>query len=324
MPDPLPLTLDTQTFYLCARDAQTVLTQQEQTVTKTALRRAQREIMQATWRTADALSELGEKEFGTVNSPHFKGDTKVQAFFDIMLAAFRLSPPHDPTASARIAADAGDATALARIAETTRLNVKLYKGRTQRDYRLEDYRRCLRHIQPMLKLLWNGLTRDGLVLADVAASSSSASIGGYVDPPWYQLLQIRLAYNFRKFWEEGEVRGPIHLNLKLLVNDERTLARTLIHEATHKFGRTNDVAYYKKTSAPDLITKMAKTRLEATPGLDEEVQKVLKANTLDGCVREASSTETGKVPHKMTPEEALNNADSHAYFITWMAEHVSL
>ena len=43
--------------------------------------------------TGKALSELGNKEFGTVNSQYFKeGETKVQAFFDIMLAAFRLPP----------------------------------------------------------------------------------------------------------------------------------------------------------------------------------------------------------------------------------------
>lgn len=310
MPEPLRLTLGTQTFYLCARDDKTELTDEEVTATKTALRRAQREILEATRLTGKALSELGDKEFGTVNSPYFKGKTKVQAFFDIMLAAFRLPPPDDPTMSA----------------------VKR-KAISQREYKLEDYRRCLRHIQPMLKLLLVGLTRNDLVLADLEASVYAKpiadTIGGYVDPPWYQKLAIRWASNFRKFWEEGEVRGPIHLNLTLLQNDEPTLARTLIHEATHKFGRTNDVAYYDKHSAPKLITKMAEMRAMLAqpppndPNMNADALKARIQRGLERVVETAGAGITGKRPEEMTAIEALNNADSHAYFITWMVTHVS-
>jgi hypothetical protein len=119
------------------------------------------------------------------------------------------------------------------------------------------------------------------------------------------------------------------LNLTKLQNDEAGLTRTLIHEATHKFGRTNDVAYYDESSAPNLIQTMAKTRAmlaSPPPNAPEMNADELNARCqrgLDRVVAGAGSDGTGTRPEDMTSEEALNNADSHAYFITWMAAHVS-
>ena len=174
----------------------------------------------------------------------------------------------------------------------------------------------------MLVTIWKGLAADGLVIADLEASvyqkSGHETIGGYVDPAWYEKLQIRTAPNFRKFWEEGEVRGPIHLNLTAFGGKDWQLTQILIHESTHKFARTNDVAYYSSEGARKLIPELGKVRQVPLPpapgaGTDEERRRRMLNHRIGGVA--------GDDVKNMTAEEALNNADSHAYFVMWMQDH---
>jgi hypothetical protein len=275
MPEPVELQRDQQTFLLCPRDDKTVLTTQEQTSVTTALRKALGEISNAKHYTGDALSGLGNQEFGRTKTRFFNlGKARRQILQDIMLAAFRLPPPADL-------------------------------------YALEDYRRCLRHVEKMLQAVWVGLSRDGLVLADMENwAYQRDSPNGYVYPPWYQALAMRLAPNFRKFWEEGELKGPIHLNLRDLQRNQKKLALVLIHEATHQFGRTSDNHYYEFAQAYHLISDLTDIRSRHDEG---HTSKDECQGGVDMLIKRAGCDKPE------TPEEALNNADSHAFFVTWMS-----
>lgn len=281
MAGPVELTLDTQKFLLCPTDEKTELTSVQTSAAVSALRKARTNVTATAVLLGKVQTLLGAKEYGAVASPKLNaGAGKAQLLFDLLLAAFRLKVSTDK-------------------------------------HGLEDMRRCVAHVQQMLKVVGSGLAEDGLVLADLEApvyqKHGKTGIGGYVDPPWYQKVSLRMASNYRKFWEEGPLTGPIHLNLDLLVGKEAKFACTLVHEATHKFGRTNDIAYYNDSQAPGLAGVL--TGIRATAGPETLVEKMITM---------AGSDLTGTHTDDMSPVEALNNADSHAYFVHWMAANATM
>jgi hypothetical protein len=287
MPGPVKLKLDAQEFLLCPRDDKTELTSDETSAAVSALRQAITNITATQVLVGKAQTLLGPKEFGKVESGKFgDGAERAQRLFDILHAAFRVEPTADKTGH-------------------------------------EDLRRCMSHVSRMLGVLKAGLTADNLVLADLEAGMyakyGAQALGGYVDPPWYQKLQIQWASNFRQFWTEGEVKGPIHLNLTKLSKDGPTLARTLVHEATHKFARTKDVSYYNDTTAPGVMEKVDRFRnmpfSTDSTGDAETKRKRAVAKT----IADVGTDLTGTKPDAMEPADALNNADSWAFFVFWMA-----
>ncbi|HJQ60626.1 MAG TPA: hypothetical protein VJ890_27220 [Vineibacter sp.] len=76
------------------------------------------------------------------------------------------------------------------------------------------------------------------------------SRSGFVSPQWRGGVQPAGLDASHIPWEKVEDMGRIHININYLVRDtvgSDDLARVIVHEASHKFARTNDVLYKHET-----------------------------------------------------------------------------
>lgn len=290
MGDPVVVKVNLQSISIIPRPEKVVLPEEAEAI-KVAVRESQTAVTSAMQLTSLVLDALGPKEFGKVDADNWlvRDRTTIAAFYDIVFGCFRIPEPRDR-------------------------------------HGFEDYRRLMRRVQAMLRQVADGLATEGLAVSDLApqfykanesAQGESGKVAGYIQPTTYQFLQMKFGSDFRNFWEEGHLAGPIHLNFGQLVDKPWQLKQTLIHEATHKFGRTWDHAYYYEQLGKEAPTELFKVRTAAKAMA--KLQNKNPAETLV-MIEDALEKALAMAPDvkKMSAIEALNNADSHANFVMWL------
>lgn len=290
MGDPVVVKVNQQSVTIIPRPEKMVSLEEAEAI-KVAVREAQTAVTSAMQLTSLVIGALGPKEFGKVDADNWlvRDRTTIAAFYDIVFGCFRVPEPRDK-------------------------------------HGFEDYRRLMRHVQAMLRQVGDGLATEGLAVSDMAPKFYKANesvqgelgkMAGYVPATDYEYLQMKFGSDFRRFWEEGHLAGPIHLNFGHLVGKPWQLKQTLIHEATHKFGRTWDHAYYHEHLGKEAPTELFKAR-SGTKAL-AQIQNKSPAETLV-MIEDALQKALAAAPDvkKMSAIEALNNADSHANFVMWL------
>ena len=169
-----------------------------------------------------------------------------------------------------------------------------------------------------------GLSHPYTVRVRILAEGERGRVMRSGTPTPFNVSPIREAFGFLHEWDHQpwlsyRIIGNIELSPKWVCSGKPDeVARTIVHEASHKFAYTNDVLYKHETFAKreeewgsaDVAKKaaaeLARAKVSDIPGRTKPLVPMMGF--------EGGHPDPGEEPQVIGPERWLENADSYAWF----------